>query len=82
MISSSDVVWCHGFNQVSLGKHHNFIVRKTTSAMMGTAPHRADLLAALGPRLICPPSSYLFLASSVAIHLSTAIAAKTWWWRT
>jgi hypothetical protein len=36
--------------EVSLGKHHNFIVRKTTSAMMGTAPNRADLIANLGPR--------------------------------
>jgi hypothetical protein len=39
--------------EVSLGKHHNFIVRKTTSVMMGTAPGRADLMAALGPRFVC-----------------------------
>jgi hypothetical protein len=38
--------------EVSLGKHHNFIVRKTTSAMMGTAPGRADLIANLGPRCL------------------------------
>jgi hypothetical protein len=36
--------------EVSLGKHHNFIVRKTTSAMMGTAPSRAELIGNLGPR--------------------------------
>ncbi len=56
--------------EVSLGKHHNFIVRKTTSAMMGTAPGRADLMAALGPRsAACFASSACIVAACVAVFV-------------